>query len=159
MQQLTEARLCRAVEGGPGAEAVKALEAEAQRRRADAPTGEAGPGPRLETFDDALAAYAPKLHFSEGGQSLLALARPDELRGQAATLTGILAERPEANIAVLQLGAQRVLLFVPPDVPWAFDFAVGSRVEVLGVATGQQTLGPLTAPLFRVVWMRSAPAR
>lgn len=155
--RLARARQCRTVEGGPGAEAVSALNAEVARRgESEVPLAER-PGPRLEGYEDALAAYAPRLHFAAGSADLPALAQPDALVGQSATLAGILEERPEANIAVVQLGAQRVLLFVPADVPWAFDFAVGTRVEVLAVAMGHQALGPLAAPLFRAVWMRPSP--
>ena len=155
--RLAQARQCRTVEGGPGAQAASALDAEVARRGENEVPFAERPGPRLEGYDDALAAYAPKLHLAAGSADLSALAQPDALVGQAATLAGILEERPEANIAVVQLGAQRVLLFVPADVPWAFDFAVGSRVEVLAVAMGHQALGPLVAPLFRAVWMRPSP--
>ena len=110
----------------------------------------------MNSFEEAVAAYAPALTIAEDSPALDKLQDPERLVGQAVLLRGVLERREEENIAVVQVGGMRVLVFVAPDRLWAQDFPRGSRVELVGVVMGRQRLGALEAPLVRAVWMRTA---
>lgn len=112
--------------------------------------------PSISSFEEAVAAYKPAWSFTADSADLEKLERPEALRGQAILLRGVLERREEQNIALVQVGYLRVLVFLEPDRLWAADFPKGSRVELVGVVMGQQQLGDLEAPLVRAVWMRTA---
>ncbi|MFZ5467804.1 MAG: hypothetical protein ACOZIN_00085 [Myxococcota bacterium] len=150
-----EARRCRAIENGPGAEATRLFETELERRRtaAELPEGMSRPGPRIESFEDALAAYSPTLRWTKESPDL---ARASEVVGQPVYLAGILTHRVEPNIAVVQVGAHPVLVFIAPEELWSAAVQEGSRVEAVAVVMGEQTLGKVSGPLVRAVWLRPA---
>lgn len=144
---------CKALPGAPVEERVKQLDAAlAAKGTSPEPTD----APTVNSFEDAVAAYPQALKLSEDSPDLEKLREPDRLVGQAVLLRGVLERREEQNIAVVQVGGTRVLVFVAPDRLWAQDFPRGSRVELVGVVMGQQRLGSLDAPLVRAVWMRTA---
>jgi hypothetical protein len=144
---------CKVIPGAPVEERVKQLDAAlAARGTSPEPTD----APTVNSFEDAVAAYAPTLTIAEDSPALDKLQDPERLVGQAVLLRGVLERREEENIAVVQVGGTRVLVFVAPDRLWAQDFPRGSRVELVGVVMGRQRLGALEAPLVRAVWMRTA---
>jgi len=144
---------CRVLPGAPVEERVKLLDAAlAARGSSPEPTD----APTVNSFEDAVAAYQPALTITADSPELDKLLDPERLVGQAVLLRGVLERREEQNIAVVQVGGTRVLVFVAPDRLWAQDFPRGSRVELVGVVMGQQRLGSLDAPLVRAVWMRTA---
>jgi hypothetical protein len=144
---------CRAIPGAPVEERLKQLEAALAARGTNPEPSDA---PRVNSFEEAVAAYAPALTITEDSAALDKLQDPDRLVGQPVLLRGVLEKREEDNIAVVQVGGTRVLVFVAPDRLWAQDFPRGSRVELVGVVMGRQRLGALDAPLVRAVWMRTA---
>jgi hypothetical protein len=144
---------CRALPGAPVEERVKLLEAALASKGTEPEPTDA---PTVNSFEDAVAAYAPALTLTADSPELERLQEPERLVGQAVLLRGVLERREEQNIAVVQVGGMRVLVFVAPDRLWAQDFPRGSRVELVGVVMGQQRLGSLEAPLVRAVWMRTA---
>jgi hypothetical protein len=144
---------CRAIPGAPVEERLKQLDAALAARGT---TPEPTDAPKVNSFEEAVAAYAPALTITEDSAALDKLQDPDRLVGQPVLLRGVLEKREEDNIAVVQVGGTRVLVFVAPDRLWAQDFPRGSRVELVGVVMGRQQLGALEAPLVRAVWMRTA---
>ncbi len=144
---------CKAIPGAPVEERVKQLDAALAARGTDPEPTDA---PTVNSFEEAVAAYAPALTITEDSPALDKLQDPERLVGQAVLLRGVLERREEENIAVVQVGGTRVLVFVAPDRLWAQDFPRGSRVELVGVVMGRQRLGALEAPLVRAVWMRTA---
>lgn len=144
---------CKAIPGAPVEERVKLLD-EALAARGTRPEPVDAPG--VDSFEEAVAAYAPALEFTADSPALEKLEEPERLVGQAVLVRGVLERREEQNIAVVQVGGTRVLVYVAPDRLWVQDFAWGSRVELVGVVMGRQRLGALEAPLVRAVWMRTA---
>ncbi|HYH97875.1 hypothetical protein [Hyalangium sp.] len=144
---------CKALPGAPVEERVKLLDA-ALAARGDSP--EPTDAPTVGSFEDAVAAYPQALTITGDSPELDKLQDPERLVGQAVLLRGVLERREGENIAVVQVGGTRVLVFVAPDRLWAQDFPRGSRVELVGVVMGRQRLGALDAPLVRAVWMRTA---
>lgn len=144
---------CKVLPGAPVEEPVKRLDAALAAKGTEPEPTDA---PTVNSFEDAVAAYPQALKLSEDSADLERLHEPERLVGQAVLLRGVLERREEQNIAVVQVGGQRVLVFVAPDRLWAQDFPRGSRVELVGVVMGQQRLGSLEAPLVRAVWMRTA---
>jgi hypothetical protein len=143
---------CKVIPEAPVEERLKALDAALAARGEKA---ESTDTPSVNSFEDAVAAYKPALTFTADSTDLEKLQDP-ALVGQAVLLRGVLERREEENIAVVQVGGTRVLVFVAPDRLWAEDFPRGSRVELVGVVMGRQRLGALEAPLVRAVWMRTA---
>jgi hypothetical protein len=142
---------CELVSGSPAKELARALQAELERR----PTGPPIPqGPRIASFDEAVAAYQPALHIGPRGDPPSRLAEPMLQSGTAVQLQGMLLERVEANIAIIDVQGVRVLVFLPPLSPWVANLDNGSRVEVVGVYQGRQRLGSTEGPLVRAVWAR-----
>lgn len=154
-ERLERARRCRTVPGGPGAQAVAALE---QVLVARGPEAKPAPAPErpIHSFEEAVLALAPALRFSAESADLSLLADPDALAGQAVRVEGILSERIEENILGVDIGPQRVLLYVEGEPPWMADLSVGSRVEGVAIVVGRHTLGRLDAPLLRAAWLRRA---
>lgn len=148
---LRQARECSAVPDGPGRELLPRLEEE-WVKRPPAPEAE---GPRLETFQDALAAYPPQHKFFPGDDGS-SLSRADEWVGQAIQLQGMVLEPVQSSIAVLEVCGTRVLVLVPQEATWAAAVKVGEHIEVVGVIQGKQVLGDLQAALIRAVWIRPA---
>jgi hypothetical protein len=144
---------CRVIPGAPVEERLKQLDAALAARGTDPEPTDAS---AVNSFEEAVAAYAPALTITEDSAALDKLQDPDRLVGQPVLLRGVLERREEDNIAVVQVGGIRVLVFVAPDRLWAQDFPRGSRVELVGVVMGRQRLGALEAPLVRAVWMRTA---
>lgn len=144
---------CKAIPGAPVDEWLKTLDAALSARGEQPEPSEA---PSVNSFEDAVAAYKPALTVAADSPDLDKLQEPESLVGQAVLLRGVLERREEQNIAVVQVGDTRVLVFVAPDRLWAQDFPRGSRVELVGVVMGRQRLGALEAPLVRAVWMRTA---
>ena len=71
-------------------------------------------------------------------------------------LEGIVGEGITENIGIIQVGERQVFLFIPPRKSWGGNFANGTRVEVVALISGRQTLGERSLPLLRAVWMRTA---
>ncbi|WP_224242230.1 hypothetical protein [Hyalangium gracile] len=143
---------CQAIPGAPVEERLKAVD---QALAAKGAKAEPADAPSVSSFEEALAAHPPALTLTAESTDLDKLQEP-ALVGQSVLLRGVLERREEQNIAVVQVGGTRVLVFVAPDKLWAQDFPKGSRVELVGVVMGRQRLGALEAPLVRAVWMRTA---
>lgn len=155
--RLDAARGCAEVPGAP-AEWVSSLETElAVRRRAE---GGGAPlhGPRVESFDEAVATWVPQLTLPSAEAGSDALADAGKLKGRTVLLTGRLVDFLEANIAVLEVESRQVWLYLDASQPWATELKADARLEVLGVVMGQQEVGALEAPLLRVLWARTARA-
>jgi hypothetical protein len=144
---------CKAIPDAPVEDRLKLLDA-ALSERGEKP--ESTDTPSVNSFDEAVAAYKPALTLTADSPDVDKLQEAESLVGQAVLLRGVLERREEQNIAVVQVGSTRVLVFVAPDRLWAQDFPRGSRVELVGVVMGRQKLGALEAPLVRAVWMRTA---
>jgi hypothetical protein len=142
---------CERVPGAPVQELTRALQAELERR----PGGPVVPqGPRISSFDEAVAAYEPTLHIGPGADAPSRLSEASLAPGTAVQLQGMLLERVESNIAIIDVQGVKVLVFLPPQSPWAANLDNGSRVEVVGVFQGRQALGSTEGPLVRAVWAR-----
>lgn len=156
MNRLERVRACRGVRGDAMAEEGKALEAEVARRREGGDPGALPVGPNVTSFEEAVASYSPRLKLSTGSPDLAKLDAVDDIAGQAAVIEGVVTEGVTANIGVIQAGTRSVFLFLPTQKAWGGEYAVGTRVEVVAVVVGSQTLGDRTLPLLRAVWMRPA---
>ena len=85
------------------------------------------------------------------------LDNPESAEGRAVLLEGIVGEGITENIGIIQIGEKQVFLFIPPKRAWGnTNFPNGTRVEVVALISGRQTLGERTLPLLRAVWMRTA---
>ncbi|MFL5349057.1 MAG: hypothetical protein ACJ8AT_30020 [Hyalangium sp.] len=144
---------CKVIPDAPVDERLKVLDAALSARGEQL---EPADTPSVNSFEEAVAAYKPTLTLAADSPDLDKLQEPESLVGRAVLLRGVLERREEQNIAVVQVGDTRVLVFVAPDRLWAQDFPRGSRVELVGVVMGRQKLGALEAPLVRAVWMRTA---
>ncbi|MBN1207179.1 MAG: hypothetical protein JXB05_20005 [Myxococcaceae bacterium] len=144
---------CKVIPGAPVEERLKVLDAALEARGSRAEPTDA---PTVGSFEQAMEAYKPALSFTADSADLEKLQAPEALVGQAVVLRGVLERREEQNIALVQVGDARVLVYLEPDRLWATDFPRGSRVELVGVVMGRQRLGTLEAPLVRAVWMRTA---
>jgi len=149
-------RQCRVVRGAAMAEPIRQVDAELARRRESGSPGAFAPGPNVDSFEEAVAAYAPRLKFAKGSPDLAKLDAPGALDGQAVLLEGIVAEGMTTNIGVVQVGEKALYVFLPTKRAWGGDFGNGSRIEAVAVMAGTQTVGERTLPLARAVWMRAA---
>lgn len=156
MNRLERVRACRRVRGDAVADEGKALEAEVARRREGGDPGALPVGPNVTSFEEAVASYSPRLKLAPGSPDLGKLDLVEDLAGQAAVIEGVVTEGVTANIGVIQAGTKSVFLFLPTQKAWGGEYAVGTRVEVVAVVVGSQTLGERTLPLLRAVWMRPA---
>jgi hypothetical protein len=57
------------------------------------------------------------------------------------------------------VGPYEVFVFLPTLNRWSTDFGNGTRVEAVAVVKGTQTVGEVTLPLLKAVWMRPAFGR
>jgi hypothetical protein len=144
---------CKAIAGAPVQERLQVLDGALEARGEKAEPADV---PTVSSFEEAVEALHPTLTFTADSEDLDKLQEAESLVGQAVLLKGVLERREEQNIALVQVGEARVLVFVAPDRLWAQDFPRGSRVEVVGVVMGRQRLGAVEAALVRAVWMRTA---
>jgi hypothetical protein len=149
-------RECRIVRGDALKDAVSAVDAELTRRRETGSPAAWAPGTNVSTFEEAVSAYAPSLKLAANSKDLAVLDAPEAVEGRAVLLEGIVGEGITENIGIIQLGDRQVFLFIPPKKSWGGDFPNGTRVEVVALISGRQTLGERNLPLLRAVWMRSA---
>lgn len=149
------ARTCALVAGAQGEKASAALGAEILRRREGKPGPEVREGPRLRSFEEALSMYPPKFELREGSAGLEVLAAPETAVGAPVMIQGVLVRHVEENILVVQIGSSEVLLFLPPDAPFAVSVGEGAQVEGVAVIVGQQALDGQSRPLLRAVWIQS----
>lgn len=156
MNRVERVRACRRVRPAAMIDEGTALEVEISVRREGRDPRAPPVGPSVTSFEEAVASYSPRLKLSPGSADLLKLDSVGELVGQAAVIEGVVTEGPTANIGVVQVGARGVFLVLPAKKAWGGDYAVGTRVEVVAVVVGTQTLGERTLPLLRAVWMRPA---
>lgn len=156
MNRLERMRACRHVRPDAMGEEGKALEAEISRRREGGDPGALPVGPNVTSFEEAVASYSPRLKLAVGSADVAKLDGLEDLVGQAAVIEGIVTEGVTANIGVVTIGERSVFLFLPTKKSWGGDYAAGTRVEVVAVVVGSQTLGERTLPLLRAVWMRPA---
>lgn len=156
MNRLERVRACRLVRPDAMVEETKALEEEIGRRRQGGDLGALPVGPNVTSFEEAVSSYSPRLKLAVGSPDLEKLSRMEELEGQSAVIEGIVTEGVTPNIGVVQIGGYSVFLFLPTQKAWGGDYAVGTRVEIVAVVVGTQTLGEKTLPLLRAVWMRPA---
>jgi hypothetical protein len=147
---------CRHIRGAEIEPMLEETNAELKRRKDSGSPGAFAPGPQVASFEEAVAAYAPRLFLKAGSADLEKLNAPDLLNGQAAYLQGIVSYGIAENIGVLQLGAREIFVFIPPRRSWGGDFGNGARVEAVAVMAGWQTVGERTLPLARLVWLRNA---
>lgn len=152
--RLDAARGCDEVPGAP-IEWATLLEKELGLRRS-AERG-AQHGPRVESFDEAVATWAPALIIPSAQTRVDALADTDRQKGAAVLVTGTLVDFLEANIAVLEVEARHLWLYLDAAQPWTAELKAGAKLEVLGVVMGRQEVGKLEAPLLRVIWARPSP--
>jgi len=151
--KVEDARTCRQVPGAPAEEALRAYEGELEARRE---RGEARAGPKVGSFDEALAAYPPTLRITEDSPEVAALDNPDAHEGEAALVRGVLQAWVEPNIARVDVGPRRAWLFVEGGLAKMGKVEAGSRVEAVVVMAGRQHLGAEGLPVLRVIWMRPA---
>lgn len=144
-------RQCRPVRGEALDEQLKAVDGELDRRRAPGPSDAA---PAAQSFEDALATYAPGLVLVKDAADVAKLAAPEAVTGQSARLEGVLAEGPAGRLAVVQVGGTVCFLLVPEKAPWLAELRAGTRIEAVVVVAGWQTSGTRTLPLLRAVWAR-----
>ena len=156
MNRLERVRACRLVRPDAMIEEGKALEAEVALRRQGGDPGAQPVGPNVTSFEEAVSSYSPRLKLSVGSPDLAKLDQIEELVGQSAVIEGIVTEGVTPNIGVVQVGSRGVFVFLPVKKAWGGDYAVGTRVEIVAVVVGTQTLGERTLPLLRAVWMRPA---
>lgn len=149
-------RECRRVRGEALADVVKAADAELARRRETGSPAAWAPGTNVSTFEEAVAAYAPALRLSATSKDLAVLDAPEAAEGRAVLLEGIVGEGLTENIGIIQVGERQLFLFIPPRKAWGGSFPNGTRVEVVALIAGRQTLGEKSLPLLRAVWMRTA---
>jgi hypothetical protein len=148
-------RECRKLRGEALADAVRAVDAELARRRESGSPAAWAPGTNVSSFEEAVSAYAPSLKLAATSKDLAVLDAPEAAEGRAVLLEGIVGEGLTQNIGVIQIGERQVFLFIPPKRAWGATFPNGSRVEVVALISGRQTLGDKTLPLLRAVWMRA----
>ncbi|MBS1152383.1 MAG: uncharacterized protein H6Q89_4081 [Myxococcaceae bacterium] len=156
MNRLERVRACRLARPDAMIEEGKALEKEVERRREVGDPGALPVGPNVTSFEEAVTSYSPRLKLSVGSPDLEKLDNLEDLVGQSAVIEGIVTEGLTPNIGVVQVGPRGLFLFLPTQKAWGGDYAVGTRVEVVAVVVGTQTLGERTLPLLRAVWMRPA---
>ncbi len=156
MNRLERVRACRLLRPDAMIDEGKALEAEVAHRREGGDPGALPVGPNVTSFEEAVSSYSPRLKLSVGSADLARLDEVEALVGQAAVIEGVVTEGVTANIGVVQIGPRSVFLFLPTQKARGGDYAVGTRVEVVAVVVGTQTLGDRTLPLLRAVWMRPA---
>ncbi|MDP1822524.1 MAG: hypothetical protein Q8L48_04760 [Archangium sp.] len=149
-------RECRKVRGTSLDEAVKAADAELARRRETGSPAAWAPGTNVSTFEEAVSAYAPTLKLAANSKDNAVLDTPEAAEGRAVLLEGIVGEGLTENIGIIQVGDRQVFLFIPPKKSWGGNFPNGTRVEVVALISGRQTLGERSLPLLRAVWMRTA---
>lgn len=149
-------RECRKVRGNSLEEAVKAADAELARRRETGSPAAWAPGTNVSTFEEAVSAYAPTLKLAANSKDNAVLDTPEAAEGRAVLLEGIVGEGLTENIGIIQVGDRQVFLFIPPKKSWGGNFPNGTRVEVVALISGRQTLGERSLPLLRAVWMRTA---
>ena len=149
-------RECRKVRGEALNGAVSAVDAELARRRESGSPAAWAPGTNVSTFEEAVSAYAPTLKLSATSKDLAVLDTPEAAEGRAVLLEGIVGEGITENIGIIQVGERQVFLFIPPKKSWGGSFPNGTRVEVVALISGRQTLGDRSLPLLRAVWMRTA---
>ena len=149
-------RECRKVRGDALKDAVSAADAELARRRESGSPAAWAPGTNVSTFEEAVSAYAPTLKLSATSKDVAVLDTPEAAEGRAVLLEGIVGEGITENIGIIQLGERQVFLFIPSRKAWGGSFPNGTRVEVVALISGRQTLGERSLPLLRAVWMRTA---
>ena len=149
-------RECRKVRGDALQDTVKAADAELARRRESGSPAAWAPGTNVSTFEEAVSAYAPTLKLAANSKDLVVLDTPEAAEGRAVLLEGIVGEGLTENIGIIQVGDRQVFLFIPPKKAWGGNFPNGTRVEVVALISGRQTLGERNLPLLRAVWMRTA---
>lgn len=150
-------RECRTVRGDQLKDVVSAVDAELARRRESGSPAAWAPGTNVSTFEEAVSAYAPSLKLAPNSKDLAVLDAPEAAEGRAVLLEGIVGEGLTENIGIIQIGDRQVFLFIPPKRAWGnANFPNGTRVEVVALISGKQTLGERTLPLLRAVWMRTA---
>jgi hypothetical protein len=157
LKRLEAARACRQVRGDAVAQEQARLDAELSRRREGGEAGTFLPGAkRLNGFEEAVSAYPPRFTLEDGSADV---GRPvEQLTSQSVLLKGRVQAGLSANIGVVSYAQREMFVFLPPDAPWASeDFPLGVKVEVIGIVSGLQTVGELTAPLLRAIWMRKVP--
>lgn len=156
MNRLERVRACREIRPDAMAGEDTALQAEVTKRREGGDPGAQPVGPNVASFEEAVSSYVPRLKLAVGSPDLAKLDQIEALAGQSALIEGIVVEGVTPNIGVVQVGNRSLFLFLPTKKAWGGDFAAGTRVEVVAVVVGTQTLGERTLPLLRAVWMRPA---
>ncbi len=156
MNRLERVRACRRVRVEAMTEEGLTLEKEVARRREGGDPGAQPVGPNVMSFEDAVSSYSPRLKLSPGSVDLAKLDQIEELVGQSAVIEGVVTEGVTPNIGIVQVGPRSLFLFLPTQKAWGGEYAVGTRVEVVAVVVGTQTLGDRTLPLLRAVFMRPA---
>lgn len=149
-------RTCRLVRGESISAAISEVDAELGRRRESGSPAAWAPGTSVGSFEEAVSAYAPKLKLAVNSKDLAVLDVPESAEGKAVLLEGIIGQALTENIGVVQVGERKVFLFIPPRRTWTQSFPSGTRVEVVALISGRQTVGDTTLPLLRAVWMRTA---
>lgn len=146
--------LCRSIRPDLAAQ-QKATDDELAHRREKGGPAAWAPGTNVSSFEEAVSAYAPSIRLNATSKDLVVLDTPEAAEGRAVLLSGIVGEGLTENIGVIQVGEREVFLFIPPRKAWGGTFPNGTRVEVVALIAGRQTLGDRTLPLLRAVWMRS----
>ena len=148
-------RECRKTRGEALSDAVKAVDTELSRRRESGSPAAWAPGTNVSSFEEAVSAYAPTLKLAVNSKDLVVLDAPEAAEGRAVLVQGIVGEGLTQNIGVIDIGERKVFLFIPPRRAWGATFPNGTRVEVVALIAGRQTLGEQNLPLLRAVWMRA----
>jgi hypothetical protein len=151
--------LCRALRGGAVDDEAKALDGELQKRREQGEPATRGAAETLGSYEEAVQAWAPSVRVSPETAENATPERLAALEGRAVILEGVVARGLTANIGVVQVGAHEVFVFLPTVNRWSTDFGNGTRVEAVAVVKGTQTVGEVTLPLLKAVWMRPAFGR
>lgn len=148
--------LCRALRGGAVEDEARALDGELQKRREQGEPATRGAAETLGSYEEAVQAWAPSVRISPQTLENAAPEKLAALEGRAVILEGVVARALTANIGVIQVGPYELFVFLPTVNRWSTDFGNGTRVEAVAVVKGTQTVGELTLPLLKAVWMRPA---
>jgi hypothetical protein len=147
LERLSDARLCRQVEPKVADEAKKRLEEELVRQHEPLVAGDRAPA----TFDEVISRLEPSVFVTPKQNDLPATDVVEAKKGAGVFVSGVFAAAGAENILVVTAGAQRVLVFLPPDV---IGRPAGNSIEVIGTISGTQKLGELVLPLVKAAAVR-----
>ncbi len=147
---------CRVLRKGVLEDQTRKVEDEEQRRRELGATTSFQPQVAVGSFEEAMAAYAPKLTLEPNGKALSKLDAPAALLDQAVVLKGVIAKVLPGNRAVWHVGDRDVLVSLTAKGGYGRELGEGVRAEAVAVGADSEELGGKTVPSFHAVFARPA---